>query len=84
MRKNVTLNLGLTLANVSRDEAAKFLIALGKTCAEVRAAPLEIVGQISRDHWKVFSEAMLQEGIPPHDFNRVYEECCGVLFGLWP
>lgn len=84
MRKNVTLNLDLVHTKVSKEEVAKFLIALGNTCAEVNATPLQIVGQITRAHWHIFAEAMLQAGIPPHDFERVYEECCGVLFGLWP
>ena len=84
MKQNVSLNLGLhNQTAFSKEDAALFLIVLGKTCAALSCTPLEIVGDVSKDNWITWHNYLRVEGFKGNA-DEFYEQGCGLLFGMWP
>ena len=62
-KNNFSLNLGLANQTLfSKEDAALFLIVLGKTCQALNCTPLEIVGSITKENWRAWHLHLMAEG----------------------
>jgi hypothetical protein len=83
----MSLKTNLALKDVTeltQEEAAKFLVAVGKTMLAKNVTALDVAGNITKDTMQVFRQYLVAEGIDLAEANRVYEQGSGQLFGLWP
>lgn len=81
---NASLNLSLANVGFTPLDASRFLQALGSLCYETNRAPATYLVDPSKVDIRVFMRTLTGLGVADHDLNRVYEDGCGILFGIWP